>query len=366
MAIPQMSSEDLNKIFKDSRQNAKEIDAKIQAIKKDLVKKVFIIKYENEFISRKLDVINSGILADEKLVAFDHKCQGMYNDYGYMVHPKYKKAPIDIFNLKLLTGDTMFKNSLIAKINNVEDLSYVNLLLADNAINKEIIFEELKNDTISIEYELDNTIALGTSRFNMIEIDPYIYGAYDLLSIEIYSLDQTGKISAEPTKVLNGFDNIGRTRIILDEKVKLTKVIFNFKNNFKSESNGIEIYPFGLKHIHFLEADFLDDSFIIAEIRSEKFIEYIYDDIELFTTSGVIKANMNEYNFEIYTDYNYNTLTGKVYASSDAGTNRIAKNTKVLYVKIPLIKKNDANDNKEYLGINGVKFNYVTSEEIIF
>ena len=75
---------------------------------------------------------------------------------------------------------------------------------------------------------------------------------------------------------------------------------------------------------------------------------------------------MNEYNFEIYTDYNYNTLTGKVYASSDAGTNRIAKNTKVLYVKIPLIKKNDANNNKEYLGLNGVKFNYVTSEEIIF
>ena len=366
MAIQQMSSEDLNKIFKESRNNAKEIDAKIQAIKKDLVKKVSIIKYENEFISRKLDAINTGILADEKKVAFDHNCQGIYNDYGYMIHPRYKKAPIDIFNLKLLTGDTMFKNSLISKINDIEDLSYVNLLLADNAINKEIIFEELKSDTISIQYELDNTIALGTSRFNVIEIDPYIYGAYDLLSIEIYSLDQAGQLSSEPNKVLNGFEHIGRTRIILDEKVKFTKVIFNFKNNFKSESNGIEIYPFGLKHIHFLEADFLDESFIIAEIRSEKFIEYIYDDIELFTTNGVIKANMNEYNIEIYTDYNYNTLTGKVYTSSDAGTNRIAKNTKVLYAKIPLIKNNIAKEEKQYLTLNGIKFNYVTSEEIIF
>jgi hypothetical protein len=364
--IPVMSSQELNKIFKESQTEAKAIDAQIQAIKKDISKKLSIIKYENEFISRKLDAINTGLFYDETLVAFDHNRAGLFDDYGYMVHPKFKKAPIDIFNLKLLTGDSMFKNSMISKVNGVEDMSYNNLLMADNVRQKEIIFEELKTDSVKLEYELDNTVALGTARFNMIEIDPYIYGAYDLISIEIYSLDATGKVNAEPTKVLNGFENMGRTRIILEEKVRFTKVIFNFKNNFKSEANGIAIYPFGLKHIHFFEVDFLPESFIIAEISSDKFIEYINDDIKLYTTNGAVEANMNEFNLEVYTDYDYNTLTGRVYPSSDAGVNRIAKNTKKLYVKVPLVKKNIVDNTKQYLGLNGIKFNYSSSEEIIF
>lgn len=364
--IPKLSSQEFNEMLKNSQQQAIEIDAQIQAIKKDITKKVAINRYSEEFTNRKLDVVNAGIKYDEKIISFDYNCSGIYRDYGYMVHPQYKKEPIDIFNLKLLTGDTMFKNSITTKVNGIENELYTNLLIADNSIRKEIIFEELKENTISIAYELDNTIALGTSRFNVIEIDPYIYGAYDLLSIEIYTLDKTGQIAAEPTKTINGFENIGRTRIILEEKVKFSKVIFNFKNNFKTESNGVSIYPFGLKHIHFFEADFIPESFIIAEIRSDKFIEYIYNDIKLFTTNGIVEANMNEYNIEVYTDFDYKTLTGRVYPSSDAGVNRIAKNTKTLYVKVPLIKQNEANDKKEYLGLNGIKFNYVSSEEIIF
>lgn len=364
--IPKMSSKELNDTLKESQDKAKEIDAQIQAIKKDITKKISIVTYVNEFSDRKTDVINAGIMVDPKTVSFDYNCSGMYKDYGYMVHPEFKKEPIDIFNLKLLTGDTMFKNSMIARVNDIENEKYNNLLMADNSIQKEILFDELKESTISLSYELDNTVALGTARFNVIEIDPYINGAYDILSVEIYTLDKTGQIGAEPTKTLNGFEHIGKTRIILEDKMKFSKVVFNFKNNFKTESNGVSIYPFGLKHIHFLEADFITDSFIIAEIRSDKFIEYIYDDIKLFTTSGVVEANMNEYKVEVYTDFDYKTLTGRVYPSSDAGVNRIAKNTKVLYAKIPLIKKNDANDDKEYLGLNGIKFNYVSSEEIIF
>lgn len=366
MTIPKMSSQELNEMFKNSQEQAKNIDAQIQAIKKDIIKKMAITNYSEEFADRKLDAINAGISIDEKVVAFDYNCSGLYKDYGYMIHPEFKKSPIDIFNLRLTTGDSMFKNSIIAKVNGIENEKYTNVLMADNSIAKEIIFEELKESTVSISYELDNTVALGTARFNVIEIDPYLNGAYDLLSVEIYTLNIEGKIDSEPTKVLTGFENIGRTRIILEDKMKFTKVVFNFKSNFKTEANGTSIYPFGLKHIHFLEADFLTESFVVAEIRSDKFIEYIYDDIKLFTTNGIVEANMNEYNIEVYTDFNYNTLTGRVYASSDAGINRIAKNTKVLYAKIPLIKKNIKDDKKTYLGLKGVKFNYVSSEEIIF
>ena len=64
------------------------------------------------------------------------------------------------------------------------------------------------------------------------------------------------------------------------------------------------------------------------------------DDMTIYTTQGKHSINANEYNIEVYTDYNNNTLMGKVNLSSEASIYRIPKNTKTLYVKIPLIKKN--------------------------
>jgi hypothetical protein len=70
------------------------------------------------------------------------------------------------------------------------------------------------------------------------------------------------------------------------------------------------------------------------------------------------------YNIEFYTDFINNTLTGKVYTSSDAQAYRIAKNTKVLYAKIPLIWVNEATKDKQYLSLSGILFNYTVDENI--
>ena len=202
-------------------------------------------------------------------------------------------------------------------------------------------------------------------RFNTIEIDPYLYGAYDLISVEIYSLDITNNVTAEPTFTINGFSNMGRTRIILPEKLKFTKVKFNFKVNFKTQRNSIDIYPFGLKHIHLLEANYIEDSFVITEFVSDKFVEYVMNDMILYTTQGKKEITANEYGIEVFTNYEANTLFGKVNLSSEAGIYRIPKNTKTLYVKIPLIKK-DLNGNvAEYLTLNGLELNVTTEEQII-
>lgn len=365
MTIPVMSSKELNNIFANAQKDKINFEEKIQAIKNDTNKKLMIIKYENEFINKKLDVINTGLIANDKIVSFDHNSYGVFNNYGYMVHPKFKKTPIDIINLKLPDGGNFFREGVTAKVNGVERAEYINVLMSDNHISKTIVFEEFDTDKISIEYTLDNQYTLGVMRFNTIEIDPYLYGAYDLLSIEIYTLDKTNNISAEPTHVYDGFSNIGRTRIVLPEKIKFAKVILNFKTNFKTERNSLDVYPFGLKHIHFMESDFIEESFIITQFIADKFIEYVMDDMILYTTQGKQEINAHEYNIEVYTDYESNTLMGKVNLSSDAGIYRIPKNTKTLYVKIPLIKKNIKNNTSEYLCLNGLALNYATEEQII-
>lgn len=365
--IPVQSSKELNDIFEKAKTKSDEITVAINSIKKDITKKMQITNYACEFISNKQDVINAGLIKDEKITIFDTYTQGIHDRFGYLIHPKFKKSYIDIFNFKLLTGDTLFKDSIISKVNDIELPIYKNLLMSDNNIKKEIVFEEFKTNNIKLEFEIDNTVSLGTSRFNVIELDPFIYGAYDILSVEIYNLDVSGQLASTPAKVVEGYQSIGKTRIILDEKVKFSKVIINFKCNFETEVNGIKLYPFGLKHINFIEADFLTESYVVAEIRSDKFIEYIYNDIKLYTSNGIKETTCEAYDIDIYTNYDNDTFTNKVYTSSEASTYRIAKNTKVLYAKIPLIKLNSIKDNnsKEYLTLNGIKFNYIDNEEII-
>lgn len=363
--IPVMNSKELNNIFQKAQDKNIKFEQELQAIKNDMSKKINIIKYENAFINQKLDVIDTGLIVKDKTASFVNNSYGSFNSYGYMVHPKFKKTPIDIINLKLPNGDNFFREGIIAKVNNIEKPNYTSILMADNHVSKSIVFEEFDTDTIKLEYSLSNEYTLGVMRFNTIEIDPYLYGAYDLMSIEIYTLDETNNISSEAAIYTTGYDNIGKTRIILNEKMKFTKVVFNFKVNFKVEKNFVDIYPFGLKHIHFYEADYSESSFVITQVTSDKFVEYVMNEMTLYTTQGKHTVNASQLGIEVYTDYESNTLMGKVNLSSEASIYRIAKNTKTLYVKIPLIIK-DANSNtKQYLCLNGIELNFTTNQEII-
>jgi hypothetical protein len=360
-----LNSQQYNDIFKNAQETFDTEMIKRNQLIDDMNKKLMIINYTNEFINNKIDRINAGIYYNNKLKIFDTNIGGSYTQYGYMVHPKFKFTPIDIFNLRLNNGETMFKNSLICQVNNTDNEDYLNLLINDTSVYKKIIFEELISNEIEISYTLDSLTSLGTMRFNVIEIDPYISGAYDIRKIDIYTMDpDTAEISIEPYISISNITNIGKTRIILDKKVRFSKVVFRFGIDFESEINNIKVYPFGLKHIHFLEANFLEDSCAILPIHTDNYFEYIYNDIKLYTAQGILETTCDYYNIEFYTDFSNNTLTGRVYPSSEAHAYRIAKNTNVLYAKIPLLWINNATNEKKYLSLNGILFDYTTEEHI--
>lgn len=363
-----LDSQAYNDIFKTAQEKFDSEMLKREMLVKDMAKKLMIINYTNEFINDKVDRINAGIYYNNKLKVFENDTSGMFDQYGYMIHPKFKSTPIDIFNLKLNDGSSMFKNSLICKVNDKENNDYMNLLVNDTSPYKEIIFEEMIEQKITISYEInkESKISLGTMRFNVIEIDPYISGAYNIDKIEIYTMDTTtADIAVQPTTVIQNISEIGKTRIILDSKSKFSKVVFTFSVNFESEINMIKIYPFGLKHIHFFEANFLEDSCAIVPIHSNDYFEYIYNDITIYGAQGKIETTAEYYNIEFYSDYDNNTLTGRLYTSSDAQNYRIIKNTKTIYAKIPLIWTNNVTNEKRYLSINGILFNYTTEESIL-
>jgi hypothetical protein len=180
--------------------------------------------------------------------------------------------------------------------------------MADNSLEKEIIFNKLTRDKITLEYTLDNTIALGAARFNVIEIDPYLYGAYTIESINAYSLNQIdGTISTEPIASIGTIENIGKIRVIFDDKIKFSKVEITFRIDFNIVENNINKYPFGLKHIYFYEADFIDDSYVVLPIKANDYFEYIQNDIILYQGGARIETTCDYYNIELYTDYVNNT-----------------------------------------------------------
>ena len=202
-----LSSQEYNDLFKNARDTFDN-----ELIKRDLAianmtKKLRIMDCANTFIEEKINSINNTAEYDKKLVTFYNGLNGNFTQYGYSVHPKFKRDPIDIFNLKLTTGSTMFKNSLICKVNDKEitdendECYYTNFLVADDSIDKKIMFHEHLSEELKIEYYIDpnNKMTLGTSRFNVIEIDPYIYGAYNVRFIEIYSLSEMNGLTSEIT-----------------------------------------------------------------------------------------------------------------------------------------------------------------------
>ena len=368
MATYKMSSQDLNKEFASKKEKIDEIQISINEYKNEINKKLMIVNYSLEVANNKMNMLGAGVNADRSLIAFDNNVfnNGMHEQYCYEIHPKFKTTPIDIFNLNLSNGGSMFKQSLVCTVNGIANEDWINVLQAENVPTKKIVFDEYYTDTVEVAYTIDNTASWGTSRFNMIEIDPYIYGAYNIDYIEIFSLNEvSGIISETPLKTVTSISNIGKTRIILDEKVKFNKVVIHFNlKEIKTQINNVDIYPFGLRHIHFCEANFIENSTVIVPIRAKDYIEYIYNDIVIYQAGTAIHTTCDFYDIEIYTDFINNTLTGRVYTSSDAQAYRIAKNTKVLYAKVPLIWTNKANDDRQYLSLTGILFNYTVDENI--
>ena len=367
MATYKMSSQDLNKEFAEKKSKIDEIQISINEYKNEINKKLMIINYSLEVANNRQSMLGAGLNADKTLIAFDNNVfhNGMFEQYCYEIHPKFKSTPIDIFNLNLSNGGSMFKQSLKCTVNGIDNEAWINVLQAENVPTKTIVFDEYYTDEVEVAYTLDNTSTWGTSRFNMIEIDPYINGIWTITSIDCYTVDTTNNISAEPVKSFHNIENIGKTRLILDEKMRFGKVVFKFKLNYKSYINDSVVYPFGIKHIFFKEADFVTGSCAIVQARFGDYVEYVEDDIVLYTPEGKIETTCSYYGIEAYTTYESNTLLNKIQFSTKAGTYRIPKNTNTIYFKIPLLIENKVDNTKVYLCLNGMKVNISTKDLLL-
>lgn len=353
MAIKKMSSQDYNNILKNATDKIEKISEEMNAVKNDMQKKVKIINYEQEYLSHLFEK-NAYLSKEEDTFIFlnNKNNKGLYNVYSNVAHAYFKQTPINVFNLKVVNGnESFFRDEVKVTINEVEDDYFKNILKAETVKDKEIFFEEYEfekainvteditpietvNNKSTIVMEVNKEKVIGTSKFNIIEIDPYLYKSFDIDSIEIYT-DETDT----PATTLNNLKNVGKTRFILDKKYEFKKVIFNLTHNYSTITNGKVIYPFGIKHIFFLEADFRNDSHVIINYSSEDYIDDIKDRVIVVTATGERISSLTEEGIRIFLSNNNGMLENEQEPSNDI-KKPIARNIREVYFKVPL--KNEA------------------------
>ena len=346
--IQMMTSHEFNEILNTANNKLDNVINDIKTIKKDISKKLKIMRYESEFIEHQMSELSTihkeTIKPSESgdimkiFTLLSPELSDKYEQYGSTASPRFKSAPVNIFNIMATaTGEAFYRDIAEVSINGVVKEEYKGILKHDNAPDKEFFFEEINGDNpeIIMQISLDTTKTLGSSSFNVIEFDPFLNGSYTIKYIKIYS-------KGDKYTEYNDFTYAGKMRIILDKEHTFTKVEFKIIPNFNTQVNGIKKSLIGLKHIYFYNAKFETESFAIAEIESTEYINTIQDEIKIKTPNGVINTTITNEGIQLFLNRGTDHSTGKPIFSSiqepskPGDTKPISVNVKKIYAKIPL------------------------------
>lgn len=335
MAIPVIGSSELNEKMLNADKEISNIKDRIDLIQGDIVKKMIVIRneqqYTNELSYEIVDLINSSQYdAERSKIVFSgiRNMNGEYEKFGTTIHPKFLRTPRNLFNVITASGP-LFRGNVSVYINDVISSEAKHILMHDNSAGKDIYFEEFNEDTVNMYIEIDRSNLLGDTHFNVIELDPYLAGSFDIETIQIKEMYSPDLILLNA----NDLTRIGRSRIILDKKYELFSIAITFKLRFK---NNVDKYPFGIQSLQFLNADFKDDSYIIAPVTKKEYIEFIGNGVTIRSVAGNEESTMQKKDISMYFDYDGEILKNEIELSEDDIIYPISRNVKTVYARIPI------------------------------
>lgn len=306
----------------------------ISALSKSLNKQLEILQYSADYISQKLKSLskitqgnnNKIVFADANIVA------GLYSIYGTNITPHLLKTPVNLTNYS--TGTSyIYKNNATVTINDVEDNDFKEALKHDTISDKEIFFKKYSDGDLYIDINLQPGNMLSSIRINTIELYPVLDGSFDIESIDVYSPAD----SSNPAHTISNITNVGRTRYILDSKIKISRIHMHIKLKYKDES--LNKYIFGLKHIYLLDADYSSGSYAIIKITKDEAIKYIYDTFRLESQNSTynnVDLTASSMDVQFYLDYDNGVLSREVTLSTETNLSYMSNNSKTVYMKLPV------------------------------
>jgi hypothetical protein len=339
--IPKIDLNDINGIYAAAEEKVKALESGISATKQDMQKKIKILTYALDYASSFQTKLNNGVYTRGNDIKTFDGAAGDFWLYGLTAVPQFIRTPSNVFNLQTAAGAHMFRQdvSAVAKCGKLEYSDFLESLKHDSVQDKKISFYEFESDSIVLTVSVDGNNRLGQSKTNLIEIDPFLPGSFDIETITISYGNSSGMMNFVPA-VFNNINSVGQQYIVLDQKYNVDTIEFKLKLKYSVTKNGKKVYPFGLKHLYFRNADFRSDSYAVVRMDRESYIDCIKDKAYVQAATGAYFTTLTDMGIEVYSEYANNILTDRIYPSTDDSVLPIARNTKTLYAKIPMQQGN--------------------------
>lgn len=329
-------------VFEETQNRIIKLENMAATMKLNLDSKLSVIRniqeYEQQQMSNIVVTINDGSLYEshDKIICGNANIiQGIYDKFGSTIHPQLLKVPSNVFNFKTTNG-YYFKDNGIVTINEIVKPKYKFMLSHDSITGQDLCFEEYDTPVLEISIRINPGELLGTTAFNLLEIVPFLPGSFDIVDLQIFSVQgyYTGSVSADSV-LPNQLLNVGVSRILIDQTINLYELKMTVYIHFKN-SNGR--YPFGIKHLYFLNANFNPNSYAVFKVTENRYIDTISENITVADQAGTINTSCKEENIKLYTSWSDGVGANEIVTSKGLSLNPIVRNINTFYVYYPILR----------------------------
>ena len=358
MSVHQVTSKQLMEILNSAQERLEALTGANKTVIHNLDKRLTVIKYIQEYEQQQMDQLlllledNQEVQQHKKIVfARSNIVQGVYNKFGSTIHPQLlKEPPPQVFNFKTAAGYVFKNNAIVTVTSGDKSLirpEYVSMLAADTVMEKDIYFEEYDRNIVDISIRVKPGELLGSTAFNLLEIVPYIPGSFDIISLEIYSMQGYYTGDTQPVSVFpNRVNKVGISRFLIDQTINLYELRMRVQLNFRS-TNGK--YPFGIKHLYFLDASFNPNSYVTVQVDTSRNIDTISEDIIVVDQSGTVETTCKEDRVQIFANWNNGIGSDEIVTSKGLTQNPVTRNLRTFFVRYPVLRS-----------VTSLQFNEVT------
>lgn len=337
--IQKIDSGTMTSLLQRAEQTAKAMETSMYEMAGDLANKLKVIQNEQEYAEQRLleltELLN-GAEGDYKNKIVFPTCgdmYGVYDVFGCSVHPAFLGKPDNIFNFEMSVG-AMFKNNMNVKLNGEISELYKHALMHDTIAEKGVAFTENDEPQIRLEIEVNPGDLLGSTAFNTIELAPYLPGSLQIDEIEIYDMSGRMAQSTSPDFQLAApIAPVGNERILLPRRYNLFRVVLLFRCRFRNLRGK---YPFGLRHLYFLNAEYDPNSYVVAKLTRDRPFDWIGDELVVRDQSGRRDSSCTVERVQLYMNWKNGAPEYEIPTTKGAIPNVIARNLQELYVRVPL------------------------------
>lgn len=337
--IKKMSSKELMEVLENAEGKIDSLQKNVNSMKLELDRQLGVFGDAMEYASSAIGRFNERLSVGEEgdsstYILSEQELEGRFSKYGITVTPYIAATPVNVFNFVVATGP-VYKDNTNVFINSAISPVFANMLQHDACKGKETAFDEFSDNEFTLKVTTNPNEVLSSTSFNTIELLPFIPGSFDITSIRIYTMHDYRTKSDVPSYTLNGIESVGAERIILPQNVDLYSCEMDIKVNFENSAGK---YPFGLRHLYFLNSNINMDSYAIFKIERNNYIDWVGDDIVVHDQDGIRSTTCTEEGIELYAFYEDGELNSEILPSKGMNQNTLARNIQSFYVKVPLKK----------------------------